>query len=170
MNLSTFDREANYWFYFYILQNRGRLASKCSLSPTSPRKRRDSFKSSPAWQTDGSVDPIVSHRHFSASDLDHFHSSSKNGLPELSSSRESSSSTSDCSEPADESPFSPVNKRARSSSPENFEKSAAINRRRRSDSSHALCLNTGTVSINVVLKVFLSFNFFPIALAPQIRF
>lgn len=126
------------------MQNRGRLASKCSLSPTSPRKRRESFRSSPAWHTEGNVDTVVSHRHFSAPDLDHFHSSSKNGVPELSSSRGSSSSTSECSEPTEENPFSPVIKRARSSSPENLDRSAAEPHRRSSESSLALLQNPGT--------------------------
>lgn len=117
-------------------QNRGRLASKCSVSsPPSPaRKRKDSSK--PVWRQDG-YEPglhFVGTRQGSSSDLENCTSGQvRNGGGGLRDSPDSNSSTaSECSEPLDDSPFSPAvepPKRARSLSPQNLGKVNTMKRR-----------------------------------------
>lgn len=116
--------------------NRGRLASKCSVSsPPSPaRKRKDSSKA--VWRQDG-FEPglhFAGTRQSSLSDLENCTSSQvRNGGDGLRDSPDSNSSTaSECSEPLDDSPFSPAvepPKRARSLSPQNLGKVSTMKRR-----------------------------------------
>lgn len=116
-------------------QNRGRLASKCSVSsPPSPtRKRKDSSK--PTWRQDGFEQGLpFAARHGSSSDIENYMSTSvaRNGVDLRDSPNSSSSTASECSEPIDDSPFSPAAeppKRSRSLSPENLAKVGTMKRR-----------------------------------------
>lgn len=116
--------------------NRGRLASKCSVSsPPSPtRKRKESSKA--LWRQDGFEMglPFAGARPSSSSDVDNCMSASvvRNGIDARASPVDSNSSTaSECSEPGDDCPFSPGTepKRARSVSPVNSTKLVNMKRR-----------------------------------------
>jgi len=102
-------------------------------SPPSPtRKRKDSSK--PAWRQDGFDQGLqFGPRHGSSSDIDGYMSASaRNGVDLRDSPHSTSSTASECSEPVDDSPFSPVTeppKRARSLSPENLAKVGTMKRR-----------------------------------------
>ena len=116
-------------------QNRGRLASKCNVSPTSPaKKRKEPSKSVSSWRNDGFEVgmPFPRPRHYSSSDVDRCVISSASNGAEFRDTRDSNSSTtSDCSEVGDDSPFTPAGeaKRPRSASPENSNKSGPMKRR-----------------------------------------
>lgn len=119
--------------------NRGRLASKCSVSsPPSPnRKRKDSVKA--VWRQDSYAEAglamAAGARQRSSSDASNCMSGGglRNGVdPRASPAADSNSSTaSEASEPADDCPFSPGTepKRARSLSPINSAKLVDMKRR-----------------------------------------
>ncbi|XP_032223466.1 uncharacterized protein LOC5522303 isoform X2 [Nematostella vectensis] len=119
----------------YQMLNRGRLASKCGIPPTSPRSRkRDAVKSLSCWSHEELADSATGHRHYSTSDIECLaRQAASNGLHFKERRDSSSSTTSDGSETQEENPFSPV-KRARSASPEADEKHQ-IYKRRTSDST-----------------------------------
>lgn len=134
--LTTLDNSASnlQLLLFSWKQNRGRLASKCSVSsPPSPtRKRKDSSK--PTWRQDGFEQGLqFGPRHGSSSEVDgYMNASARNGVDLRGSPHSTSSTASECSEPVDDSPFSPVTeppKRARSLSPENLAKVGTMKRR-----------------------------------------
>ena len=132
---------AKQFFYMCILkQNRGRLASKCSVSsPPSPnRKRKDSVKG--IWRQDGYATEAglalaAEARQRSSSEASNCMGGSglRNGVePRASPAVDSNSSTaSECSEPTDDCPFSPGTeaKRARSLSPVSSAKLVDMKRR-----------------------------------------
>lgn len=106
-------------------------------SPPSPTRKRKESATKPIWRQDGFEAGLAQYagaRQHSSSDVDNCMSGSavRNGVdPRASPVDSNSSATSECSDPADDCPFSPTTepKRARSLSPQHSSKLVTMKRR-----------------------------------------